>query len=108
MILHPEMISLVKRNSCEKYLYIARTCRDILGGNGISEEYDIFRHLCNLETVSTYEGTHDIHSLILGAHICKEKRILSDKQKLDNCVLFLFFLFFIFMFFGLCECTYLS
>ncbi len=71
--LHPEMISLVKRNSCEKSLYIARTCRDILGGNGISEEYDIFRHLCNLETVSTYEGTHDIHSLILGAHICKEK-----------------------------------
>lgn len=69
----PEMISLVKRNSCEKALQIIRICRDILGGNGISEEYDVFRHLCNLETVYTYEGTHDIHSLILGAHICNEK-----------------------------------
>ena len=69
----PEMISLIKRNSCEKALHIVRTCRDILGGNGISEEYDVFRHLCNLETVSTYEGTQDIHSLILGAHICREK-----------------------------------
>ena len=71
--LNPEMISLVKRNSCEKALNIVRTCRDILGGNGISEDYDIFRHLCNLETVYTYEGTHDIHSLILGSHICREK-----------------------------------
>ena len=71
--LHPEMVSLVKRNSCEKALSIVRTCRDILGGNGISEEYDVFRHLCNLETVSTYEGTHDVHSLILGAHICQQK-----------------------------------
>ena len=49
----PEMISLVKRNSCQKSLDIARNCRDILGGNGISEEYDIFRHMCNLETVNT-------------------------------------------------------
>ena len=65
----PEMISLIKRNSCAKSLEIARTCRDILGGNGISEEYEIFRHLCNLETVNTYEGTHDIHSLILGRYI---------------------------------------
>ena len=65
----PEMISLVKRNSCSKALDIARTCRDILGGNGISEEYEIFRHMCNLETVKTYEGTHDIHSLILGTKI---------------------------------------
>ncbi len=65
----PEMISLVKRNSCSKALDIARTCRDILGGNGISEEYEIFRHLCNLETVNTYEGTYDIHSLILGNKI---------------------------------------
>lgn len=65
----PEMISFVKRNSCQKSLNIARTCRDILGGNGISEEYDIFRHLTNLETVNTYEGTHDIHSLILGRYI---------------------------------------
>ena len=65
----PEMISFVKRNSCQKSLDIARTCRDILGGNGISEEYNIFRHLTNLETVNTYEGTHDIHSLILGRYI---------------------------------------
>lgn len=65
----PEMISFVKRNSCQKSLNIARVCRDILGGNGISEEYNIFRHLTNLETVNTYEGTHDIHSLILGRYI---------------------------------------
>ena len=65
----PEMISFVKRNSCQKSLNIARTCRDILGGNGISEEYHVFRHLSNLETVNTYEGTHDIHSLILGRYI---------------------------------------
>ena len=65
----PEMISLIKRNSCSKSLNIARSCRDILGGNGISEEYEIFRHLCNLETVNTYEGTYDIHSLILGNYI---------------------------------------
>jgi glutaryl-CoA dehydrogenase len=61
-----EMISLVKRNSCQKSLDISRKCRDILGGNGISEEYHIFRHLTNLETVNTYEGTADIHALILG------------------------------------------
>ena len=65
----PEMISLVKRNSCQKSLDISRKCRDILGGNGISEEYHIFRHLTNLETVNTYEGTHDIHSLILGKYL---------------------------------------
>ncbi len=65
----PEMISFVKRNSCQKSLNIARTCRDMLGGNGISEEYNVFRHLTNLETVNTYEGTHDIHSLILGRYI---------------------------------------
>ena len=69
----PEMISLVKKNSCLKALNIARVCRDILGGNGISEEYDIFRHLCNLETVYTYEGTNDIHGLILGQHITEKK-----------------------------------
>ena len=63
-----EMISFVKRNSCIKSLNIARTCRDILGGNGISIDYDVFRHMCNLETVNTYEGTHDIHSLILGKY----------------------------------------
>ena len=65
----PDMISLIKRNSCQKSLEIARTCRDILGGNGIAEEYEIFRHVCNLETVNTYEGTYDIHSLILGNKI---------------------------------------
>lgn len=64
-----EMISFVKRNSCQKSLNIARTCRDMLGGNGISGDYPIFRHLTNLETVNTYEGTHDIHSLILGRYI---------------------------------------
>lgn len=69
----PEMISLVKKNSCLKALNIARVCRDILGGNGISEEYDVFRHLCNLETVYTYEGTNDIHGLILGQYITETR-----------------------------------
>lgn len=69
----PDMISLIKRNSCQKSLDIVRTCRDILGGNGISEEYEIFRHLCNLETVNTYEGTYDIHSLILGTSLTNKK-----------------------------------
>jgi len=62
----PEMISLVKRNSCGKALDIARTARDMLGGNGISDEYHIIRHVMNLEAVNTYEGTHDVHALILG------------------------------------------
>lgn len=65
----PEMISLVKRNNCGKALAIARECRDILGGNGISDEYHIIRHVMNLEAVNTYEGTHDIHALILGRAI---------------------------------------
>lgn len=65
----PEMISLVKRNSCGKSLEIARVCRDMLGGNGISDEYHIMRHMLNLEAVNTYEGTHDIHALILGRAI---------------------------------------
>ena len=65
----PEMISMIKRNSCGKALDIARQARDILGGNGISDEYHIIRHLINLETVNTYEGTHDIHALILGRAI---------------------------------------
>ena len=69
----PDMISLIKRNSCQKSLEIVRTCRDILGGNGISEEYEVFRHLCNLETVNTYEGTFDIHSLILGNSLTEKK-----------------------------------
>ena len=62
----PENISLVKRNSCGKALAIARVARDMHGGNGISEEYHVMRHLMNLETVNTYEGTHDVHALILG------------------------------------------
>jgi glutaryl-CoA dehydrogenase len=62
----PEMISLIKRNNCGKALDIARMSRDMHGGNGISEEYQVIRHLMNLETVNTYEGTHDIHALILG------------------------------------------
>lgn len=62
----PEAISLMKRNNCGKALDIARQARDMHGGNGISSEYDVMRHLQNLETVNTYEGTHDIHALILG------------------------------------------
>jgi|TARA_B110000908_G_C10232293_1_gene441238 glutaryl-CoA dehydrogenase len=62
----PELISLIKRNSCGKSLEIARKARDMLGGNGISDEYPVMRHMMNLETVNTYEGTHDIHGLILG------------------------------------------
>jgi glutaryl-CoA dehydrogenase len=62
----PEMISLVKRNSCGKALQIARTSRDMHGGNGVSDEFHVIRHVMNLEAVNTYEGTHDIHGLILG------------------------------------------
>jgi len=65
----PEMISLLKRNNCGKSLDIARQCRDMLGGNGISDEYHVIRHVMNLEAVNTYEGTHDIHALILGRAI---------------------------------------
>ncbi len=64
--LAPEAISLIKRNSCLKALDVARTARDMLGGNGISDEYPIIRHMLNLEAVNTYEGTADIHALILG------------------------------------------
>ena len=59
---------MIKRNSCEKALNISRVTRDMLGGNGIAESYNIFRHLINLETVNTYEGTCDIHGLILGRY----------------------------------------
>jgi len=62
----PEMISLIKRNNCGKALDIARTARDMHGGNGISDDYVVMRHMLNLETVNTYEGTHDVHALILG------------------------------------------
>jgi glutaryl-CoA dehydrogenase len=64
-----EITSIVKRNSCGKALDIARTARDMLGGNGISDEYCVARHLVNLEVVNTYEGTHDVHALILGRAI---------------------------------------
>jgi glutaryl-CoA dehydrogenase len=62
----PEMISLVKRNSCGKSLDIARVARDMHGGNGVADEYHVIRHMMNLEAVNTYEGTHDVHALILG------------------------------------------
>jgi len=64
--LHSNVISMMKRNSCTKALAIARECRDMLGGNGIVDEYGIIRHVCNLEAVNTYEGTADIHALVLG------------------------------------------
>ena len=62
----PELISLMKRNACGKALDIARTARDMLGGNGICDDYGVIRHVVNLEVVNTYEGTHDVHALILG------------------------------------------
>ncbi len=67
--LRPAHVSMIKRNNVRAALEIARTCRDILGGNGITLEYPVMRHLCNLETVYTYEGTHDIHTLILGQDV---------------------------------------
>jgi glutaryl-CoA dehydrogenase len=62
----PELISLIKRNSCGKALDIARMARDMHGGNGVSDEFHVIRHVMNLEAVNTYEGTHDVHALILG------------------------------------------
>ena len=62
----PEVTSILKRDSCGKSLDIARVARDMLGGNGISDEFGVARHLVNLEVVNTYEGTHDVHALILG------------------------------------------
>jgi len=67
--LSAEMISVMKRNNCGKALEIARHARDMFGGNGIVDEYHVIRHLANLETVNTYEGTHDIHALIIGRAI---------------------------------------
>ena len=63
----PEAISLMKRNNCGKALDIARMARDMHGGNGISDEFNVIRHVLNLEAVNTYEGTHDIHALVLGS-----------------------------------------
>jgi glutaryl-CoA dehydrogenase len=65
----PEMVSIMKRNNCGKALDIARVARDMMGANGIAGEYHVMRHVQNLETVNTYEGTHDIHALILGRAI---------------------------------------
>ena len=62
----PEMISMLKRNSCGKALDIARVARDMHGANGVSDEFHVIRHAMNLEAVNTYEGTHDVHALILG------------------------------------------
>ncbi len=67
--LRPAHVSMIKRHNVRAALEIARTCRDILGGNGITLEYPVMRHMCNLETVFTYEGTHDIHTLILGQEV---------------------------------------
>jgi len=67
--LMPAHVSMIKRHNARAALEIARVCRDILGGNGITLEYPVMRHMCNLETVFTYEGTHDIHTLILGQHV---------------------------------------
>jgi len=75
----PEMISLVKRNACGKALEIARSCRDMLGGNGIQDEYHIMRHATNLETVNTYEDTHDVHALILGKAITGHNAFVSGE-----------------------------
>jgi glutaryl-CoA dehydrogenase len=65
----PEHVSMAKRNNCEIALDVARRARDILGANGITSEYPVMRHMCNLESVKTYEGTHNIHTLVLGQHI---------------------------------------
>jgi len=77
----PEMISLIKRNNCGKALDIARMARDMLGGNGISDEYDIIRHVMNLEAVNTYEGTHDVHALILGRAITGHQAFIPRASK---------------------------
>lgn len=74
----PEMISMIKKNSCQKALESARVCRDMLGANGISDEYHIIRHLMNLESVFTYEGTSDIHSLIIGRAITGIQAFTAD------------------------------
>ncbi|XP_073882200.1 glutaryl-CoA dehydrogenase, mitochondrial isoform X4 [Macaca fascicularis] len=75
----PEMVSLLKRNNCGKALDIARQARDMLGGNGISDEYHVIRHAMNLEAVNTYEGTHDIHALILGRAITGIQAFTASK-----------------------------
>lgn len=73
------MVSLIKRNSCLKALSIARQARDMLGGNGIVDEYHVIRHAANLETVNTYEGTANIHALILGRAITGIQSFTREK-----------------------------
>ena len=77
----PDMVSMIKRNNCGKSLDIARQARDVLGGNGISDEYHVIRHVMNLEAVNTYEGTHDIHALILGRAITGIPAFVPNYQK---------------------------
>ena len=77
----PETISLIKRNNCGKALDIARIARDMHGGNGISAEFQVMRHAANLETVNTYEGTHDVHALIMGRAITGIVRLLANGRK---------------------------
>ena len=76
----PEITSIMKRNSCGKALEIARMARDMHGGNGIVDEFHVIRHMLNLETVNTYEGTHDIHALILGRAQTGHRRVRSSKR----------------------------
>ena len=80
----PTLISMMKRNNCSKALAIAREARDMLGGNGISDEYHIMRHSCNLEAVNTYEGTADIHALILGRAITGIQSFIPSSAVLDK------------------------
>ena len=80
----PEMISLVKRNNCGKALDIARTARDMHGGNGIQIEYHVMRHAQNLETVNTYEGTHDVHALILGKAQGKSEDVVATLERISE------------------------
>ena len=81
----PETISLIKRNNCGKALDIARIARDMHGGNGISAEFQVMRHAANLETVNTYEGTHDVHALIMGRAITGHSRLLANGRKSALC-----------------------
>jgi len=74
-----EITSILKRNSCGKSLDIARMARDMMGGNGISDEFGVARHLVNLEVVNTYEGTHDIHALIFGSRYHRHRRVFQTK-----------------------------
>jgi glutaryl-CoA dehydrogenase len=77
--IHFSHVSMAKQNNCKMALDIARTCRDMLGGNGIMDEYKSMRHMCNLETVFTYEGTNDIHTLIVGGHIVGKTAFGNEK-----------------------------